>query len=143
MILPDVNVLVYALRPDDERQLRYRAWVDELRRGSDELALLDLALLGVVRIVTNPRIYREPTPTGTALGFVRQLRRAERARWISSGPQTWGALEDLVSEDPDLRGAHVPDAYLAATAIAHGARLATAHRGFARFPGLRWFDPAA
>jgi predicted nucleic acid-binding protein len=37
----------------------------------------------------------------------------------------------------------VPDAYLAALAISHGCRLATADRGFARFPGLDHFDPAA
>jgi predicted nucleic acid-binding protein len=36
-----------------------------------------------------------------------------------------------------------PDAYLASLALTHRCRLATADRGFARFPGLDWFDPAA
>ncbi|MDQ3642021.1 MAG: hypothetical protein M3450_11325 [Actinomycetota bacterium] len=36
----------------------------------------------------------------------------------------------------------MPDAHLAAVAVAHGCRLATADRGFARFPALDWFDPA-
>jgi len=33
--------------------------------------------------------------------------------------------------------------HLAALALTHGCRIATADRGFARFPGLDWFDPAA
>jgi len=37
----------------------------------------------------------------------------------------------------------VPVLRVAALALAHGCRVATADRGFARFPGLDWFDPAA
>ena len=37
---------------------------------------------------------------------------------------------------------NLPDAWLAALAKAHGCRLATADRGFVRFAGLDWFDPA-
>jgi len=44
---------------------------------------------------------------------------------------------------PAISGTLVPDAHLAAVALTHGCRLATADRGFARFPGLDWFDPAA
>lgn len=40
--------------------------------------------------------------------------------------------------DPLLRGNVVPDAWIATT---HGARVATADRGFARFPGVDTFDP--
>ena len=36
----------------------------------------------------------------------------------------------------------VADAYLAALAVGHGARMATADRGMARFAGLQIFDPA-
>ncbi len=52
-------------------------------------------------------------------------------------------LERLVADDPQVRANLVPDAYLAAVAITHNARIATRDRGFARFPGLRWFDPVA
>jgi predicted nucleic acid-binding protein len=40
-----------------------------------------------------------------------------------------------------VRGPLVPDAWLAALALSHGCRLATADRGFARFDGLDWFVP--
>ncbi len=53
----------------------------------------------------------------------------------------WTGLSRLLHDDPGVVGL-VPDAFLASLAVAHGCRLATADRGFARFPGLTWFDPA-
>ena len=47
----------------------------------------------------------------------------------------------LVEIDLDAPPADVPDAYLAALAIEHGATWITTDRGFARFPGLRWRLP--
>ena len=65
-----------------------------------------------------------------------------RARTVTATDATWSTLADLSARDPGIRGNLVPDAYLAAMAISHGCRLATADRGFARFPGLDHFDPA-
>ena len=53
----------------------------------------------------------------------------------------WAAFDRMVSGDNQIRGTMVPNAYLAAVAISQKARLATRDRGFARFPGLNWFDP--
>ncbi|MGH3537378.1 MAG: PIN domain-containing protein [Pseudonocardiaceae bacterium] len=69
-------------------------------------------------------------------------RRAQRARWLPSSDAAWTELERLVEQDRGLRGNLVPDALLAALARAHGCRIATADRSFARFPGVRTFDPA-
>jgi predicted nucleic acid-binding protein len=48
-----------------------------------------------------------------------------------------------VAGDRAVRGNLVPDAYATALAVSQGCRLATADRGFARFPGLDHLDPAA
>lgn len=143
MILPDVNVLVYALRAGSPRHDEYAAWLSALVTGADELALHDVALSGVIRVSTNPRIMQRPSSPTAALDFVNWLRNAPRAHWIPSSAATWDVFGQLVAADPGIRGNVVPDAHLAAVALAHGARLATADRGFARFPGLRFFDPAA
>lgn len=55
---------------------------------------------------------------------------------------TWTEFERLAEQDRGLRANLVPDAFLAALARAHGCRVATADRGFSRFPGVRTFDPA-
>lgn len=141
MILTDVNVLVYAFRREAPEHVRYASWLSAVVGGSDELALHDVPLAGFVRVVTNPRILSRPAPAEAALLFVDRLTAARRARWLSSGAVAWKRLAGLVREDSALVGNVLPDAHLAAVALAHGCRLATADRGFARFPGLDWFDP--
>ncbi|CCG03258.1 TA system VapC family ribonuclease toxin [Blastococcus saxobsidens] len=142
MILPDVNVLVYAFRREAEQHEVYAHWLGRVVDGADELALHDPVLAGFLRIVTNPRFLTDPAPVDVALDFVARLRQGARARWIRPGHQTWELLARLAGEDRGIRGNLVPDAHLAAVALTHGAQLATADRGFSRFPGLRWFDPA-
>jgi predicted nucleic acid-binding protein len=51
------------------------------------------------------------------------------------------ALQQALANQPAPRPRPMPT-FGAALCIAHGARLATADRGFARFRGLTWFDPA-
>ena len=142
MILTDVNVLVHAFREEAQQHQVYADWLTGLINGTDELALHDPVLAGFVRVVTHPRVFAEPAPASAALAFVSALREAAQARWVPSGHQSWEVLGRFVAGDKAIRGNLTPDAHLAATAVAHGCRLATADRGFARFPGLRWFDPA-
>lgn len=143
MILPDVNVLVYAFRREADDHERYAAWLAEVVAGGDEVALHDPCLIGFVRIVSNPRVVPTPAPTALALEFVARIRTARRCRWLPAGPAPWSRLGELVDGDRGIGANLVPDAYLAAVALTHGCRLATADRGFARFPGLDWYDPVA
>jgi toxin-antitoxin system PIN domain toxin len=142
VILPDVNVLVYAFRREAQHHDRYASWLRGVIGGSDELALAENVLTGFLRIVTNPRVMADPAPIADALAFVNTLRRARRSRSVAGTEATWTRLANLAADDQHVRGNVVPDAWLAALALSHGCRLATADRGFARFPGLDWFDPA-
>lgn len=143
MILPDVNVLMYAFRRDADRHHDYVSWLRGVLRGDDTIALHAPVLSGFVRIATHPRLAEHPAPAAAALDFVDDLIAARRAHWIAQGPPEWSQLRQLIAGDRAIVGALVPDAHLASVALAHGCRLATADRGFARFPGLRYFDPAA
>jgi uncharacterized protein len=141
VIVPDVNILVYAFRADAPEHGAYARWLNTALQ-TDPIGLSDAILSGFVRIVTHPRITTAPAPTDAAMEFTRRLAEAPRARWLSQGAPVWQRLGALASDDPGIRGNLVPDAYIAALCLANGARLATRDRGFARFPGLRWFDPA-
>lgn len=143
MILPDVNVLVYAYRRESSQHDRYSAWLTDLVGGRSELALMESVLTGFVRVVTSPRIFADPAPASGACEFVHALRRASRARPVAATDATWSRFADLVRVDTQVRGNLVPDAFIAAMAGAHGCRVATADRGFARYDGIEWFDPAA
>lgn len=141
LVLPDVNVLVYAFRADATEHARYAEWLNTALR-TDQVGVADTILSGFIRVVTHPRIYAEPTPTKAALAFVRHLLNAQNAMWLSQGGAAWKKFDALASDDAAVRGNLVPDAHIAALCLANGARLATRDRGFARFPGLKWFDPA-
>lgn len=143
MILPDVNVLVYAFREGADRHADYARWLGGAMNDTEPLLLADAALTGFVRIVTDPRIAKPVVTTASAFAFVRALQEAPPARSISSTRRSWEIFDELLQDDTQLRGRAVSDVYLASLARAHGASLATRDRGFARFgKELRWFDPA-
>ncbi|MFT4135017.1 TA system VapC family ribonuclease toxin [Microbacterium sp.] len=141
MIVPDVNVLVYAFRADAPEHEAYAAWLNRTI-GTEPIGLADVILSGFVRIVTHSRITTAPAPIARAVEFTERLAESPRATWLTHGAPVWKQFGGLAVEDPGIRGNLVPDAYIAALCLANGARLATRDRGFARFPGLRWFDPA-
>lgn len=142
MILPDVNVLVYAFRRESSLHERYATWLADLLGGANEIGITEGTLAGFLRIVTNARIYADPAPIAEALTFVDAVLDARRRRWVAVTEAAWTRFAALVGTDPQVRGNLVPDAWLAALALAHGCQIATADRGFARFDGLDWFDPA-
>lgn len=141
LVLPDVNVLVYAFRTDAAEHDRYAEWLNAALR-TDQIGVADAVLSGFMRVVTHPRIFAEPTPTKAALAFVRHLLNAQNSVWLSDGAVAWEKFDALASDDAAIRGNLVPDAHIAALCLANGSRLATRDRGFARFPRLKWFDPA-
>lgn len=70
----DVNLLVFAHRPESPDHERYRAWLERIRHDSEPPALSGLVLSGFLRVVTHHRVFREPTPLATAVDFVQVLR---------------------------------------------------------------------
>jgi toxin-antitoxin system PIN domain toxin len=142
VIVPDVNVLIYAHRRDVPQHDRYADWLGGAVSGGEELGFVEAALTGFVRIATHPRIFAEPATSSEALAFVRALLGGRHVSLLAATDATWRHFADIAASDRQVRANLVPDAWLAAMARSHGGRLATADRGFARFPGLDWFDPA-
>jgi hypothetical protein len=135
VILCDVNVLVYAHRSDTQRHEEYRAWLERAISGPAPFASSALVLSGFVRIVTHPRIFRDPTPLDEALGFVEAIRARETHVALQPGLRHWSIFLDLCRH-ARVRGNLVPDAWFAALAIEAGAEWITTDGDFRRFPGL-------
>lgn len=140
MILPDVNVLVYAHREDMAEHVDYATWLTHLAEGDAAFALGSISAAGFVRIVTNPKIFKKPTATAVAVSFIEALLESPVCRSSEPGDRWWPIFASLCRRGR-ARGNVVPDAHIAALAIEHGCRLATADHGFARFPDLDWFVP--
>lgn len=142
MIVVDANVLVYAYAMSYAQHEVARAWLEDQLATAARVALPWSSLLAFVRLVSNPRLFTEPASVSTAWTQVQAWLDAE-AVWVPVPTARHRALLGACLGAPGLRANDVPDADLAALAIGHGLRLATSDGGFARFPGLDWFDPLA
>jgi uncharacterized protein len=140
MILPDVNVYVCAHRPEDAHHVRGREWLEALLRGPAAFAFSDVILSGFVRIVTNPRIFKTPTPLDTALAFADAVRSPRHAIRVIPGPHLWSIFSEQCRR-ANAKGNLITDAYFAALAIESGSELVSFDHDFARFPDLRWRPP--
>jgi toxin-antitoxin system PIN domain toxin len=142
MILPDVNVLIYAFRPDvPEHEVCY-SWLNDVVQGNARFGVSPLALSAVVRITTNPRAYRAPSPITEALGFCDYLLAQPHCQIVEPGERHWDIFKRLCIET-ETRGPRVTDTWYAALAIEWGCEWITFDRDFARFPELKWRVPAA
>jgi uncharacterized protein len=140
MILFDVNVLVYAHRPDSLNHSAYSAWLERVLSAEEPFGLADLVLSGFLRIVTNRKVFRFPTPLAQAMAFVEAVRNQPNCLSVVPGPRHWPIFSRLCREAQAV-GNLVPDAYLAALAIESGCEWITTDSDFRHFPGLRWRHP--
>ncbi len=138
MLMPDVNILVYAHRQETPTHRRYAEWLTSLAEGPAPFALSELVLHGFVRVVTNPRIFDPPSTPAMAFRFLDALLERPGCCLIRPGPNHLNIFRRM-SEDGRLQGAIVADAAHAALAIESGCEWVSADTDFARFaPQLRW-----
>jgi toxin-antitoxin system PIN domain toxin len=141
MILPDVTVLIYAFRADLPRHEVCRSWLVELVSNDARFGLSPVVLSAVIRIATNSRAFRTPSPIEEAFGFCEDLLGQPHCQIVEPGERHWDIFRRLCM-DTDTRGPRVSDAWFAALAIEWGCEWVTLDRDYARFPGLSWRVPS-
>jgi toxin-antitoxin system PIN domain toxin len=140
VIACDVNVLVYAFDQGAPRHAEYRAWLEAAANDAEPFGLSSIVASGFLRIFTHPKVLARPITVDVAVELIDGLRTASAVVPFEPGRQHWTLFTNLCRA-VTARGNAVPDAYLAALAIEHGATWYTADRGFARYPGLRVRHP--
>jgi len=141
MILPDVNVLVCAFRPDAAEHPRCNSWLQEVVDDEGRFGISPLSLGAVVRVTTNRRIWTAPSPIEDAFKFCDHLLAQPNCQIVEPGERHWGIFKRLCAES-DIRGPLVADAWYAALAIEWGCQWVTLDRDYARFAGLKWRVPS-
>ncbi len=143
MLLPDVNVLIYAHIEDSvPEHAQYADWITRLATGPEPFALSVLVLSGFVRVSTNPRIFEQPSPLEESLAFVSALVERPTARIVGPGPDH-PEIFYRICRQSGATGKLVADAQHAAVAVEHGCTFVTTNSDFSRFPDLRWRHPLA
>ena len=140
MILPDVNVLVYAFRADSDRHSEYKAWLESQISGSAAYGIASQVLASVARICRHPHIFAKPSARQEVFAFCRVLLEQPNATVIVPGERHWSIFEGLC-EEAKAAGNLVRDAWFAALAIESGCEWITSDRDYARFRGLKWRPP--
>jgi uncharacterized protein len=140
MILPDVNILIYAFREGAPEHTRCQTWLQSVVDGAEAFAMSPQVLSSFIRIVTNRRIFGTPDTTENAIAFANGFLAQPHCQIVQPGQRHWGIFCELCRQ-AQATGDLVADAWLAALAIEHGCEWITTDRDFARFPGLRWRTP--
>ncbi len=140
MILPDANVLLYAVNTASNE---HAASIRALRQGFESpqgVALAWTALLAFLRLSTRRGIFPRPLSVEDAMRVVESWLAQPRALVVNPGARHAGILGRLLMS-AGSGGNLTTDAHLAAVAVEHGAAIVTYDRDFARFEGVRWRLP--
>jgi uncharacterized protein len=142
MIVPDVNLLLYAHINAFPRHRDARKWWEGLLGGQVEVGVSSTALFGFVRIATNRKVFDPPMSVDAAFERVESWFTRSTVRFLQPGPRHLVIAASLLRQLGSA-GNLTTDAQLAALALENQAELHSNDSDFGRFPGLRWVDPLA
>lgn len=140
MVVPDVNLLLYAHVSAFRQHRAAKKWWETLLAGREEVGITSPALFGFIRLATNRRVLDPPMEVDGALERVEAWLSRAQVRFLQPGPRHLEIAVRLLRA-LGAAGNLTTDAQLAALAIEHQAELHSNDSDFARFPGLRWVDP--
>ncbi|MBI1177179.1 PIN domain-containing protein [bacterium] len=140
MILPDINILIYAYDESSKNHSAAKHWWEDQLNGSQMVALSWVTLLGFIRLLTNPRIYNNPFSPADTLGIVDSWLEQPHVKIIHPSERHFTLFSELIKQ-AGTAGNLTSDAHLAALAIERGLILQSTDADFSRFPGLKWTNP--
>ena len=141
MIAIDTNLLVYAHRLEMPFHLRAREVLAAAVVTPEPVCVPWPCVHEFLAVVSNPRIFREPTPIAMALDAIRRLLGSLSGGVLAEGEGYLDALEQI-ARPAKLHGAMIHDARVAALCRFHGVRvLWSADRDFSRFHGFSVHNP--
>ncbi|PRY59430.1 hypothetical protein BCF74_10917 [Knoellia remsis] len=140
MIIPDVNLLVYAVFDGYPQHERAAAWLVEALNGAEEFALTAPAIFGFIRLATSARIHERPLSVAAATEYVDEWLARPQSRFLGSSPENVRLALGLL-EAVGTGASLTTDAQLAAHAVESGGTVFSNDRDFGRFAGVRWVNP--
>lgn len=142
MILPDVNLLVYAYNEGAPLHAPSRQWWEDLMTAGTSVGLPWAVTCGFVRLMTHPAVLVSPMLPGDAVAVIESWLGRDHVQILEPGPRHLALLREAFN-DAGVAGQLTSDAHLAAIAIEHGCELHSNDSDFGRFSGLRWRNPLA
>jgi toxin-antitoxin system PIN domain toxin len=140
MILPDANLLLYAVNTDSPDHEVAFDWWRSLLGSNAAVGLYSGVAFAFVRLATNRRVFSRPLTVEAAFAYLQN--------WLAHPGVTFvdAEVEDLLVAERLLTAAGtggnlVSDAQIAAAALRLRASIHSADADFDRFPGIDWRNP--
>jgi hypothetical protein len=137
----DTNILVYAYRQELPQYQIAEKCLRLLAEGSTKWAIPWPCIHEFLGVVTNPKVFRPPSPMMHAMAQIDAWRESPSLALISETEAHWSYLKQLLT-DGNVIGPKTHDARIAAICHQHGVtRFLSADRDFSRFPELNIVNP--
>lgn len=140
MILPDVNLLIYAHNEDSEQFERANEWFKELLTGKETACFCWETINGFMRVSTNHRAMPNPISLQAAFSAIENWLDQPNVLLLTPTKDHLSRLRQI-AETAHAKGPLFTDAILATLAITHNATIASTDRDFRLFDGLKLINP--
>ena len=140
MIVPDVNLLVYAYNDAAPFHEQARRWWEGLVNGTERVGVPWLVTAGFVRLLTHPSVRERPATPMQAVDYVEEWFRFSNVVPLNPGAEHLRLFRRALNA-AGVGANLVTDAHVAALAMEHQAEVHSNDADFGRFPGLRWRNP--
>lgn len=140
MIIPDVNLLVYAYNKKSPPHERSKAWWERTLNSQELVGLPWAVTLGFVRLMSNRAVLVAPLSPELAIRIVESWLELNTVSVLEPGENHLALVRQLVSETAGSTKL-VMDAHVAALAITYNCTIHSNDCDFARFSGLKWRNP--
>ena len=140
MIIPDVNLLVYAHNDGAPHHDAARHWWEALVNGTERVGVPWAVAIGFVRLMTHPKAIVHPVTPADAVDCMRGWFQRPSVRPVNPGVEHLGLFQRSLAA-AGVGANLVTDAHIAALAMEYQAEVHSNDTDFSRFPGLRWHNP--
>jgi uncharacterized protein len=137
----DTNILIYAHRSENIWHPQAREFLTNLTNSGEIIGIPYHCLIEFTGIVTNPRIFKEPTPLDEALDQCDRLLSASNLKLLTDTPESFAQFRKVITQ-AKATGAMVHDARIIALCLENAVKtFYSADRDFSRYAGLKIVNP--
>ncbi len=140
MILPDVNLLLFAVNSESPDHKQAVSWWKALVTGSEPVGLLPVVVFAFVRLATNRKVFPRPLSVTEAFDYIENWLEFPMVSWMEPGMGDLSVAKSLLLE-AGTGAKLVTDAQIAAVAVRLKATVHSADADFGRFPFVKWVNP--
>lgn len=142
MIMPDANLLIYAVNKDAPQHQAAKNWWEDTLSDNKIVGIPWVVSLAFLRITTNSRVFSTPLQPTQAIAYLDEWLAQPVCRLVSPGDHHWSILRNLLIKS-GIAGNLTTDAHIAALAIEQGYTVYSCDYDFQRFSGLQHINPIA